>query len=131
MLQTTSYLYVYQAPYPVERDDYISPLEHDKFRQIFRTFIIETMELYLIFSEHMNFTRVARCNCSCESRFCQNFKKPFDWLSFSRHFLSPMMGHRIAIGIESRFIPKARKKTIGLDSSGPAALVPSNTVLRS
>ncbi len=50
----------------------------------FRTFIIETMELYLTSSGRMNFTQMARCGRSCESRFRQNFKKPFDWLSFNR-----------------------------------------------
>jgi len=63
----------------------------------------------------MNFTQMARCGRSCESRFRQNFKKSFDWLSFNRHFLSPMKGHRIAIGIDPCFIPKAGKKTPGLD----------------
>ena len=81
----------------------------------FRTFIIETMELYLTSSGRMNFTQMARCGRSCESRFRQNFKKPFDWLSFNRHFLSQMMGHRIAIGIDPCFIPKAGKKTPGVD----------------
>ena len=50
----------------------------------FRTFIIETMELYLTSSGRMNFTQMARCGRSCESRFRQNFKKTFDWLSFNR-----------------------------------------------
>ena len=63
----------------------------------FRTFIIETMELYLTSYGRMNFTQMARCSHSCESRFRQNFKKTSDWLSFNHHFLSPMMGHRIAI----------------------------------
>ena len=81
----------------------------------FRTFIIETMELFLTSSGRMNFTQMARCGRSCESRFRQNFKKSFDWLSFNRHFLSPMIGHRIAIGIDPCFIPKAGKKTPGVD----------------
>ena len=81
----------------------------------FQSFIIETMELFLTSSGRMNFTQMARCGRSCESRFRQNFKKSFDWLSFNRHFLSPMKGHRIAIGIDPCFIPKAGKKTPGLD----------------
>lgn len=86
-----------------------------KLSKSFQSFIIETMELYLTSSGRMNFTQMARCGCSCESRFRQNFKKAFDWLSFNRHFLTPMMGHRIAIGIDPCFIPKAGKKTPGLD----------------
>lgn len=81
----------------------------------FRTFIIETMELYLTSFGRMNFTQMARGGRSCKSRSRQNFKKPFDWLSFNRHFLSPMMGHSIAIGIDPCFIPKAGKKTPGVD----------------
>lgn len=81
----------------------------------FQTFIIETMKLFLTSSGRMNFTQMARCGRSCESRFRQNFKKPFDWLSFNRHFLAPMMGHHIAIGIDPCFIPTAGKKTPGVD----------------
>ena len=33
----------------------------------FRTFIIETMELFLTSSGRMNFTQMARCGRSCES----------------------------------------------------------------
>ena len=55
----------------------------------FQSFIIETMELFLTSSGRMNFTQMARCGRSCESRFRQNFKKPFDWLTFNRHFLPP------------------------------------------
>ncbi len=40
----------------------------------FRTFIIETMELFLTSSGRMNFTQMARCGRSCESRFRQIFK---------------------------------------------------------
>ena len=75
------------------------------------------MQLFLTSSGRMNFTQMARCSNSCESRFRQNFKKPFDWLSFNRHFLSSMIGHRIAIGIDPCFIPKAGKKTPGVDWS--------------
>ncbi len=42
------------------------------------------MELYLTSSGRMNFSQLARCGRSCESRFLQNFKKPFDWFSFNR-----------------------------------------------
>lgn len=81
----------------------------------FRTFIIETMELYLTSSGRMNFTQMARCSRSCESRFRQNYKKPFDWVSFNRHFLDSASGHRIAIAIDPCFVPKSGKKTPGLD----------------
>ena len=63
----------------------------------FQSFFIETMELFLTHTGRLNFTRMARCGRSCESRFRQNFKKPFDWFSFNRTFLEQTMGHRIAI----------------------------------
>ena len=76
-----------------------------------QSFFIETMELFLTHTGRLNFTRMARCGRSCESRFRQNFKKPFDWFSFNRTFLEQTMGHRIAIAIDPCYIPKSGKKT--------------------
>jgi hypothetical protein len=81
----------------------------------FRTFIIETMELYLTSSGRMNFTQMARCRRSCESRFSQNFKKSFDWMTFNKHFVNTMSKERTAIAIDPCFVPKSGKKTPGLD----------------
>ena len=81
----------------------------------FQSFFIETMELFLTHKGRLNFTQLARCGRSCESRFRQNFKKPFDWLSFNRSFLESTKGHRIAIAIDPCYISKAGKKTPGLD----------------
>lgn len=58
---------------------------------------------------------MAKLGKSCESRFCQNFKKSFDWLSFNKSFLEPTKGHRIAIAIDPCFISKSGKKTPGMD----------------
>ena len=55
------------------------------------------MELILTHTGRLNFTQLARCGRSCESRFRQNFKKSFDWLSFNRSFLESTKGHRIAM----------------------------------
>ena len=81
----------------------------------FQSFFIETMELFLTHKGRLNFTQLARCGRSCESRFRQNFKKPFDWLSFNKSFLESTKGHRIAIAIDPCYISKAGKKTQGLD----------------
>ena len=81
----------------------------------FQSFFIETMEVFLTHTGRLNFTRMARCGRSCESRFRQNFKKPFDWFSFNRTFLEQTMGHRIAIAIDPCYIPKSGKKTAGVD----------------
>ena len=45
----------------------------------FQSFFIETMELILTHTGRLNFTQMARCGRSCESRFRQNFRKSFDW----------------------------------------------------
>ena len=81
----------------------------------FQSFFIETMELILTHTGRLNFTQMARCGRSCESRFRQNFKKPFDWLSFNRSFLESTKGHRIAIAIDPCYISKSGKKTPGID----------------
>ncbi len=81
----------------------------------FQSFFIETMELMLTHTGRLNFTQMARCGRSCESRFRQNFKKPFDWLSFNKSFLEPTKGHRIAIAIDPCYISKSGKKTPGID----------------
>lgn len=81
----------------------------------FQTFFIETMELVLTHTGRLNFTQMARCGRSCESRFRQNFRKSFDWLSFNRSFLESTKGHRIAIAIDPCYIAKSGKKTPGVD----------------
>lgn len=81
----------------------------------FQSFFIETMELMLTHTGRLNFTRMARCGRSCESRFRKNFKKPFDWLSFNKSFLESTKGHRVAIAIDPCYISKAGKKTPGID----------------
>ena len=77
----------------------------------FQSFFIETMELILTHTGRLNFTQLARCGRSCESRFRQNFRKSFDWLSFNRSFLESTKGHRIAIAIDPCYISKSGKKT--------------------
>ena len=86
-----------------------------KLSKSFQSFFIETMELMLTHTGRLNFTQMARCGRSCESRFRQNFKKAFDWLSFNKFFLESTKGHRIAIAIDPCYIPKSGKKTDGLD----------------
>jgi len=81
----------------------------------FQTFFIETMELILTHKGRLNFTQMARCGRSCESRFRQNFKKAFDWLSFNESFLESKKGDRIAIAIDPCYISKSGKKTPGVD----------------
>ena len=70
----------------------------------FQSFFIETMELILTHKGRLNFTQMARCGRSCESRFRQNFKRPFDWLSFNKSFLESTKGRRC----QRLHLPKSR-----------------------
>lgn len=81
----------------------------------FQSFFIETMELILTHTGRLNFSQMSRCGRSCESRFRQNFKKPFDWLLFNKSFLELTKGHRIALAIDPCYVSKSGKKTPGID----------------
>ena len=80
----------------------------------FVTFFIETMEMYLSISKKINFTQMARFGRSCESRFRQNFRKAFDWITFNRSFLPFCHDHLVTLAIDPCFISKAGKKTPGI-----------------
>lgn len=81
----------------------------------FQSFFIETMELFLTHKGRLNFTTLAKLGRSCESRFRQNFRRPFDWLAFNRSFVGATKNHRIAIAIDPCYVSKAGKKTPGID----------------
>ncbi len=89
--------------------------EQTNLSKSFQSFFIETMELMLTHTGRLNFTQMARCGSSCESRFRQNFKKPFDWLTFNKSFVDSTKSHRIVIAIDPCYIPKSGKKTPGID----------------
>ena len=99
---------------------------HTNLSKSFQSFFIETMELILTHTGRLNFTQSARCGRTCESRFRQNFKKSFDWLSFNRSFLESTKGHRIAIAIDPCYISKPGKKTPGIDWFWSACAVTIN-----
>lgn len=90
----------------------------------FQTFFIETMELVLTHTGRLNFTQMARCGRSCESRFRQNFRKSFDWLSFYRSFLESTKGHRIATPSIRVISPSLARRLQALTGSGLDAQLP-------
>lgn len=85
-----------------------------KVRKSFKTFIVETMILYLTIPNRINFLQMARFGKSCESRYRQNFSKKFDWFEFNLHFISRMASHRTAIALDASFISKSGKNTPGI-----------------
>lgn len=57
------------------------------------------MGLYLTPLGHANFTQMVRCGYSRVSRFFQNFKKSFDWVSFNWQFMGSASSHHIAVDL--------------------------------
>jgi hypothetical protein len=82
------------------------------------------MELMLTHTGRLNFTQMARCGRSCESRFRKNFRKAFDWFPFNKPFPESTERHRIAIAIDPCYISKSGKKTPALTGSGRGVHLP-------
>ena len=82
----------------------------------FVSFFTETMSLYLTANSRINFMQMQRLGKSCESRFRQNFRKPFDWLRFNLFFAKSIIdsGHLTAIAIDPSYISKSGKHTPGV-----------------
>lgn len=84
-----------------------------KLRKNFKTFFIEAMILFIAIPKRVNFTQMSRFGDSCESRFRQNFQKPFDWIGYNSAFVGHTDGHRRAIAIDPSYIDKSGKCTPG------------------
>ena len=54
-----------------------------KLNKSFKSFLMETLILYLVIPGRINFLQLGRYGTSCEQRFLQNFSKDFDWLEFN------------------------------------------------
>ena len=80
----------------------------------FVSFFIETMTLVLTIKGRINFLQLARYGKSCESRFRQNFRKPFEWLAFNMGLIKQQAGHLYAIAIDPSYISKSGKHTPGI-----------------
>lgn len=95
-----------------------------KLNKSFSTFLIETLMLYIVIPNKINFLQFGRYSESCEQRFRQNFTKDFDWLEFNSELSKDILtGNRKAIAIDPSFITKSGKKTpyIGRFWSGCSA----------
>lgn len=67
--------------------------------------------MYLSVNKKINFTQMACFGRSFESRFRQNYRKPFYWIGFSRSFFKPALGNLVTLAIDPCFISKAGKNT--------------------
>ena len=94
-----------------------------KLNKSFKSFLMETLILYIIIPGRINFLRMGRYGKSCEQRFRQNFSKDFDWCEFNLSLSERILtGDRKAIAIDPSYISKSGKCTpwIGYFWSGTA-----------
>jgi len=94
-----------------------------KLNKSFKSFLMETLVLYMVIPRKINFLQLGRYGESCEQRFRQNFSKDFDWLEFNLSLASKVLtGTRKAIVIDPSYISKSGKQTpwIGYFWSGCA-----------
>jgi len=85
-------------------------------------FLLEMFELIFSIQGRVNYTNLARFSKYNESTFRRNFKKFFDWLNFNWHLIqiaglkfSSDCFTEIIAAIDCSYLPKAGKKTFGLD----------------
>ncbi len=94
-----------------------------KLNKSFKSFLMETLILYMVIPGRINFLQLGRYGKSCEQRFRQNFSKGFDWLEFNLSLSDRILtGNRKAIAIDPSYISKSGKQTpwIGYFWSGTA-----------
>ena len=85
-------------------------------------FLLEMFELIFSIQGRVNYTNLARFSKYNESTFRRNFKKFFDWLNFNWYLIqlaglkfSSKSLNEIIAAIDCSYLPKAGKKTFGLD----------------
>lgn len=87
-------------------NDVLSEVE-TKLNKSFKGFIIESLLLYMVIPQRINYLQLGRYSHSCEQRFKMNSAKNFDWLSFNLSLPKKVLtGTRKAIAIDpiiSRF----------------------------
>jgi hypothetical protein len=84
-----------------------------KLNKSFKTFLMETMFLYMVIPGRINFLQFGYYGKSCEQRFRQNFSKKFDRFSFYLSLSKKIFtGHRRTIAINPSFISKSGKQTL-------------------
>ena len=83
-----------------------------KLNKSFKSFLMETLILYMVIPGRINFLQLGRYGKSCEQRFRQNFSKDFDWLEFNLSLADRVLiGNRKAIAIDPSFISKSGNHT--------------------
>jgi hypothetical protein len=94
-----------------------------KLNKSFKDFIVETLSLYMVIPQRINYLQLGRYSHSCKQRLRMNSAKDFDWLSFSLSLSKRILtGTRKGITIDPSYISKSGKQTpwIGYFWSGCA-----------
>lgn len=97
-----------------------------KVNKSFKSFLMETLVLYMVIPGRINFLQLGRYSAFSEKRFRRNFSKEVDWLSVNLKLAQRILtGERKAIAIDPSYISKSGKSTpwIGYFWSGSAASV--------
>lgn len=83
-----------------------------KLNKSFKTFLMETLLLYMIIPGRINFLQLGRYGKSCEQCYRMNFSKEFDWFDFNLSLSEKVLpGVRKAIAIDPSYISKSGKQT--------------------
>lgn len=81
-----------------------------------RDFLIEIFMLYLVIPGRINFKQMSRYSHYCEQRFRNQFKEKFEFMTFNRELIKPVVSKRIAIAFDPSHIEKSGRKTPYLGS---------------
>ncbi|MBL0025864.1 MAG: hypothetical protein IPO98_13085 [Saprospiraceae bacterium] len=79
-----------------------------------KVFFIEVTMLFLTIKGKINFTQMGRFSSSPEVRFCNMFKKVFDFLSFNSLFITEQCGDELIVGFDPSYLSKSGKHTPNL-----------------
>jgi len=101
-----------QKPYNTFISSMIDKLP--KINQWRRTFLIETLILFLSIRGRINFLQLARYGKYKEQRYRQQFEKRFDFLTFNKELTLSQGSGRYAIAFDPSYVNKSGKKTPGV-----------------
>lgn len=79
-----------------------------------RTFLVETLILFMSIRGRINFLQLARYGKYKEQRYRQQFEKPFDFLAFNRELVLSQGSGKFAIAFDPSYVSKSGKKTPGV-----------------
>lgn len=79
-----------------------------------RTFLIETLILFMSIRGRINFLQLARYGKYKEQRYRQQFERSFDFLTFNKELTLSQGSGKYAIAFDPSYVSKSGKKTPGV-----------------